>query len=928
MTMGNSLEKVEHLLLIDGSGFIFRAYHALPQLKKSDGTPTGAVAGYCNMLFKIVNEMEKFKPSHFAVVFDQKDKTFRSEIYPEYKANRPPPPEDLVPQFDLIREATRAFGIETIEQKGFEADDIIATLSKEANDIGAKVTIFSSDKDLMQLVSVKTSMYDPIKNTYIDINKVKEKFGVLPSQVIDVQSLVGDPVDNVPGVPGIGIKTASQLISTFNTVENLIENSNQIERLRIRDLISTNVDNIRMSKALVTLNKKVETNIEIDKLILKPISPEELINFTNFMELKTLSKRIENKYELNIDDESKIKDVTKNPKINVKNYETIISLEQLESWCVKIREQKFFAIDTETTSLNEFKAALVGISLCIKPGKACYIPIGHTEEETLQREKISIYSQLDLETVLHHLSPLFSDKNILKIGQNIKYDIKVLSKYGIRFSSVDDTMLMSNCIYGGLQKHNLDFLSTFLLNHEPIKIKDLLGSGKNALTFDKIPINIAACYAGEDADITLRVWEILKIKLVEQSVYSVYHNLDKPMISVLIKAELEGIKVNQSQLENLSKYFEKRINELERKIFKESGEEFNVGSPKQLGDILFIRLRLPDGKKNKSGAFQTSADILENLSVNGHSIAALVLEWRKISKLKSTYSDSLRSHVNPKTGRIHTSYNLAGTSTGRLSSSDPNLQNIPIRDEEGKKIRETFVSKKGSVLLSLDYNQIELRILAHMADVKELKNAFRKNIDIHSSTASQIFGVSLEQVDQSLRRKAKAINFGIIYGISAFGLANNLKISRSEAKLFIDNYFEKFPEIKTYMEKTVEFAKEFGFVRTLFNRKIHIKEINSKGPLGSFSERAAINAPIQGTASDIIKRAMIKIDDFLKKSETESKLLLQVHDELIFETSEVHVNNLLKNASDIMEKANLPYLKLEVPLKVEGGFGLNWSLAH
>ena len=929
--MGNNLEEVEHLLLIDGSGFIFRAYHALPPLIKSDGTPTGAVAGYCNMLFKILNEMEKFKATHLAVIFDQKDKTFRSDIYPEYKANRPPPPEDLVPQFDIIREATNAFGIISIEKKGFEADDLIATLSKKANDIGAKVTIFSSDKDLMQLVSEKTLMYDPIKNTYINIDKVKEKFGVSPNKVIEVQSLIGDAVDNVPGVPGIGIKTASQLISNFNTVENLIDNNAQIDRQRIRDLILTNIDNIRMSKALVTLNKKVPTDIEINQLMLKPISPEKLINFTNFMELRTLSKRIENKYQLNIDSDPKESDGTESSIINAKDYETVISLEQLQNWCKKIRKQKYFSVDTETTSLDEMKAVLVGISMCVKPGEACYIPIGHSTGDTLTKEKcdyISIYSQLDLETVLQHLSPLFRDKTILKIGQNIKYDIKVLNKYGISFSSFDDTMLMSNCIYGGLQKHSLDFLSSFILNHEPIKIKDLIGSGKNALTFDKIPIHVATSYAAEDADITLRIWETLKIKLVEKSVYSVYHNLDKPMISVLLKAELEGIKVDQPQLENLSKYFEKKINELEKEIFKESRQEFNIGSPKQLGDILFKTLGLPNGKRNKSGAFQTSADILEHLSLNGHAIAILVLEWRKISKLKSTYTDSLRSHINPKTGRIHTSYNLAGTSTGRLSSSDPNLQNIPIRDEEGRKIREAFVSKRGSVLLSLDYNQIELRILAHMADVKELKNAFRKNIDIHSSTASQIFGVSLEKVDSSLRRKAKAINFGIIYGISAFGLANNLKISRSEAKMFIDNYFEKFPEIKNYMEKTVGLAKEFGFVRTLFNRKIHFKDINAKGPLGSFSERAAINAPIQGTASDIIKRAMIKIDNFLENSEMESRLLLQVHDELIFETSEIHLNNLLKSASDIMEKANLPYLSLDVPLKVEGDYGLNWSKAH
>ncbi len=920
----NNLDLGKHLILVDGSGYIFRAYHALPPLKKSDGTPTGAVSGFCNMLFKLVNEIKEFEATHIAVVFDHKDKTFRTDIYKDYKANRPPPPEDLVPQFQLIREATEAFGFFAIDKKGYEADDIIATLAQNAAEEGATVTIFSSDKDLMQLVSNNIKMYDPIRNIFIDIEKVKEKFGVTPDKVIDVQALIGDKVDNVPGVPGIGVKTASSLISEFKNVETLVEKYTAINKERIKTLISSNIDNIVLSKKLVTLHKKVEIKISIGDLELTTLNLKKLLVFTKMMEFNALSKRISSQLEefnssgTSQGDQGEI--------IPSGNYQVIQTGDALNRWCKKIFKQKVFAIDTETTSLDTLSAEIVGISVCVGSGQACYIPIAHQTGQPEYKELEQ--NQLDRDMVLEKLRPLLADKSILKIGHNIKFDIKVLDKYGCQLNSFDDTMLMSHCINGGRQRHNLDSVVKSLLSLETIKLKDLIGSGKKEINFKNVPISLAANYAAEDADMTFRVWKVLKKDLVNQSVYSVYHNIDKPMVPVLVEAELKGVEVDRLQLQKLSQFFEKKLKELENEIFLMVGVRFNIASPKQLSEILFEKLKLPNGKKNKSGGFQTGAEILEDLSSKGFEIASHLLEWRKISKLKSTYSDSLTLHINSLTGRVHTSFNLAGTSTGRLSSSDPNLQNIPIRDAEGKKIREAFIAKKGARLLSLDYNQIELRLLAHIADVKGLKDAFKNNIDIHSSTASQIFKVPIENVDSSLRRKAKAINFGIIYGISAFGLSKNLKIARTEAQEFIDNYFKQFPEIKDYMIATVKTAKEYGFVKTLFNRKIHLPNIGTKGPAGGFAERAAINAPIQGSASDIIKRAMIKIHTFLKTSNLNADLLLQVHDELIFEISNNTIDEIQNKASNIMERATLPYLDLDVPLKVEGGQGVNWYLAH
>ena len=920
----NNLNSGKHLILVDGSGFIFRAYHALPPLTKSDGTPTGAVSGYCNMLFKLINELKEFKATHIAVVFDHKDKTFRSNIYPDYKANRPPPPDDLVPQFQLIRDATEAFGFLAIDKKGYEADDIIATLAKNATDEGAIVTIFSSDKDLMQLVSDDIKMYDPIRNIFIDIDRVREKFGVTPDKVIDVQALIGDKVDNIPGVPGVGVKTASSLISEFQTVENLVKKYEAIDKDRIRNLISDNIDKIILSKKLVTLLKTVEIDTNLQDLELATLNLNKLLVFTKLMELNTLSKRISSQLE-----EFNSSNISKDDQIELipsEKYEIISTEDDLNRWCEEILKQKFFAIDTETTSLDTLSAEIVGISLCIGIGKACYIPVAHEADQPEHRDLKE--KQLDRDIVLRRLQPILADESILKIGHNIKYDIKVLYKYKCYVNSFDDTMLMSHCINGGRQRHSLDSIAKDLLNHETIKLKDLIGSGKKELNFKNVPISLAADYAAEDADMTFRAWKILKKELIKQSVYSVYQNIDKPMVPVLIDAELKGITVDKEQLRRLSQFFEKKLRELETKIFSIVGVEFNIASPKQLGEVLFEKLNLPGGKKNKSGGFQTGADILEDLSAKGFEIASYLLEWRKMSKLKSTYSDSLMLHINNFTGRVHTSFNLAGTSTGRLSSSDPNLQNIPIRDTEGKKIRETFIAKEGAELLSLDYNQIELRLLAHIADVKGLKDAFKNNIDIHASTASQIFKVAFEKVDASLRRKAKAINFGIIYGISAFGLSRNLKITRTEAQEFIDDYFRQFPEIRDYMNTTVETAKKTGFVTTLFNRKIHLPNIGTKGPIGGFAERAAINAPIQGSASDIIKRAMIKIHEFLKSSELDAHLLLQVHDELIFETNKDVIDKIQNRASKIMEQATLPYLDLDVPLKVEGGHAINWYLAH
>ena len=929
--------KGHHLHLIDGSGFIFRAYHALPPLtRKSDGLPVGAVSGFCNMLFKIIEDQKGSNaPTHLVVVFDAKGKTFRSDIYPEYKMNRPPAPEDLVPQFPLTRDATRAFGLACIEQEGFEADDIMATLAIQARDAGGHVTIVSSDKDLMQLVGNGVEMYDAMKNKRIGSEQVVEKFGVGPNRVIDVQSLAGDSVDNVPGAPGIGIKTAALLINEYGDLDSLLERASEIKQPKRRETLIDNADQIRTSRDLVTLKTDMKMDCDLDDFAVHAPDPEVMLKFLSEMEFRTMSARIANKFgvsapEIKASDKSNAENniiELKHIPINTKNYELIDNINDLNRWVKKIYQRGYVAVDTETTGLNDMIVDLVGICLSVEIGEACYIPLGHTDGEGDLFGGASLCSgQINLEEALTILRPVLQDPSIIKIGQNIKYDTKIFARYNVNLTPVDDTMLLSYAINGGKHNHGMDYLSERYLDHKPISIKSLLGSGKSAITFDKVPISDAVNYAAEDADITLRLWKLFKPMLHANSVTKVYEKLERPLIPVLAKMEMDGIKVDRNTLSRMSNNFAQSMSGLEAEIYDLAGQSFNVGSPKQLGEILFDKLELPGGKKGKTGAYGTGVDVLEDLASEGYELPVKVLDWRQMSKLKSTYTDALQGHINPNTGRVHTSYVISGASTGRLSSTDPNLQNIPIRSEAGRKIREAFIAEEGNVLLSLDYSQIELRILAHIAKIDTLKQAFHEGQDIHALTASQMFNVPLENMDPMIRRQAKAINFGVIYGISGFGLARNLRIPRKEAQSFIDTYFERFPGIRTYMDETVSFAKENGYVETLFGRKVHTSEINAKGPQAGFAKRAAINAPIQGTAADIIRRAMVRMPDAIAYLPV--KMLLQVHDELIFEVSKDALNETTEVVRKIMEKASEPVVKLDVPLVVDAGFGSNWADAH
>ena len=929
--------KGHHLHLIDGSGFIFRAYHALPPLtRKSDGLPVGAVSGFCNMLFKIIEDQKGSNaPTHLVVVFDAKGKTFRSDIYPEYKMNRPPAPEDLVPQFPLTRDATRAFGLACIEQEGFEADDIMATLAIQARDAGGHVTIVSSDKDLMQLVGNGVEMYDAMKNKRIGSEQVVEKFGVGPNRVIDVQSLAGDSVDNVPGAPGIGIKTAALLINEYGDLDSLLERASEIKQPKRRETLIDNADQIRTSRDLVTLKTDMKMDCDLDDFAVHAPDPEVMLNFLSEMEFRTMSARIANKFgvsapEIKASDKSNAENniiELKHIPINTKNYELIDNINDLNRWIKKIYQRGYVAVDTETTGLNDMIVDLVGICLSVEIGEACYIPLGHTNGEDDLFGGASLCSgQINLEEALTILRPVLQDPSIIKIGQNIKYDTKIFARYNVNLTPVDDTMLLSYAINGGKHNHGMDYLSERYLDHKPISIKSLLGSGKSAITFDKVPISDAVNYAAEDADITLRLWKLFKPMLHANSVTKVYEKLERPLIPVLAKMEMDGIKVDRNTLSRMSNNFAQSMSGLEAEIYDLAGQSFNVGSPKQLGEILFDKLELPGGKKGKTGAYGTGVDVLEDLASEGYELPVKVLDWRQMSKLKSTYTDALQGHINPNTGRVHTSYVISGASTGRLSSTDPNLQNIPIRSEAGRKIREAFIAEEGNVLLSLDYSQIELRILAHIAKIDTLKQAFHEGQDIHALTASQMFNVPLENMDPMIRRQAKAINFGVIYGISGFGLARNLRIPRKEAQSFIDTYFERFPGIRTYMDETVSFAKENGYVETLFGRKVHTSEINAKGPQAGFAKRAAINAPIQGTAADIIRRAMVQMPDAI--AHLPVKMLLQVHDELIFEVNKDALSETTEVVRKIMEKASEPVVKLDVPLVVDAGFGSNWADAH
>jgi len=933
----NDFGKGHHLHLIDGSGFIFRAYHALPPLtRKSDGLPIGAVSGFCNMLYKFVEDQKGIDaPTHVAVIFDAKGKTFRSDIYPDYKANRPPAPEDLVPQFPLTRDATRAFNLSCIEQPGLEADDIIATLATQARDRGGRVTIISSDKDLMQLVGNGVDMLDAMKNKRIDSDGVFEKFGVKPDRVIDVQSLAGDSVDNVPGAPGIGVKTAALLINEYGDLESLLERASEIKQPKRKDTLINFADQIRISRDLVTLKVDADIEVSLEELEVKEPDSTELLKFLNEMEFRTLTNRIAVK--LGVDapvNEQKTGQGSEGSSINTNimsfdsvDYSCVQELGTLQNWISKISERGWVAVDTETTGLDDMVAELVGICLCVEVGEACYIPLNHKsgDDDLFGGSKLAP-NQLPLQKVLELLKPIFEDPAIIKIGQNIKYDMKILSRYNIDIFPIDDTMLLSYALNGGAHNHGMDSLSSRYLDHSPISIKSLLGSGKSAITFDQLSIAEAVDYAAEDADITLRLWKLFKPLLHKSRVTKVYEILERPLVSVLAEMEQNGIKVDRDTLSRMSNSFAQKMAGLEDEIFKAAGRSFNVGSPKQLGEILFDEMEIPGGKKGKTGAYATGADVLEDLIVEGYDFPSKVLDWRQLSKLKSTYTDALQDHINVDTGRVHTSYSMAGTSTGRLSSTDPNLQNIPIRTEDGRRIREAFICDEGSVLLSLDYSQIELRILAQIADIDSLKEAFYQGQDIHALTASQMFDVPLDKMDPMIRRQAKAINFGIIYGISGYGLARNLRIPRKEAQAFIEKYFERFPGIKDYMESTVSFAKENGYVQTLFGRRIHTPEINTRGPQAGFSKRAAINAPIQGTAADIIRRAMIKMPGMIKQ--LPAKMLLQVHDELLFEVRKDAVDETISIVKDVMETASLPALEMSIPLTVDAGQGCNWAEAH
>ncbi|MCA3441980.1 MAG: DNA polymerase I [Rhodobacter sp.] len=936
--MAQSFGKGNHLHLIDGSAFIFRAYHALPPLtRKSDGLPIGAVAGFCNMLFRYVENNKKGDtPTHVAVIFDHSSKTFRNEIYPLYKANRPDLPEELRPQFPLTREATRAFNVACIETEGFEADDIIATLACRARDAGGRVTILSSDKDLMQLVGDGVDMLDPMKNRTIGIAEVEEKFGVRPDRVVDVQALTGDPVDNVPGAPGIGVKTAALLIREFGDLETLLARAAEIRQDKRRQTLIDHADQIRLSKQLVQLDCNAPLDFTLDALEVKEPEPDVLMGFLEAMEFRTLTRRVADSLKLAVpaaavitpapDDAAPVIHIAPQP-FNNAEYEAVRDTAALAAWIALIRERGHVAIDTETTSLDEMRAELVGISLCVEAGHACYIPLLHRQGGGDLFGAVDLVDgQLPLETALAMLKPVLEDDSILKIGQNMKYDAKIFARHGIAVTPIDDTMLMSYAMHAGLHGHGMDALSEQYLGHVPIPIKSLLGSGKGMVTFDRVPVDDAVKYAAEDADVTLRLWKTFRPQLHKAQVTTVYETLERPLVPVLAAMEMAGVQVDRDTLSRLSNAFAQKMAGLEAEIHALAGESFNVGSPKQLGEILFDKFSLPGGVKGKTGAYATGADVLEDLAAEGHDLPARVLDWRQLSKLKSTYTDALQDHINPETGRVHTSYSLTGAVTGRLASTDPNLQNIPVRSEEGRRIREAFVAPPGKMLVSLDYSQIELRILAHIADIPALKQAFRDGQDIHAMTAAEMFNVPIEGMDPMIRRQAKAINFGVIYGISGFGLARNLRIPRADAQGFIDRYFERFPGIREYMEATVAFARQTGYVQTLFGRRIHTPEINARGPTAGFARRAAINAPIQGTAADVIRRAMIRMPHAI--ADLPATMLLQVHDELLFEVAEDAVDPVVAQVKEVMEGAAAPAVHLSVPLTVEAGSGATWAAAQ
>ncbi len=961
MPVKRPVDKSSHVFLVDASGFIFRAYHALPQLtRKSDGLPVGAISGFCNMLWKLLEDLKDGdQPTHFACIFDAGAITFRNELYTEYKAHRPDPPEDLIPQFPLVRRAAVAFGQPAIEMPGFEADDLIATYSRQASKLGARVSIVSADKDLMQLVDDRICMLDTVKDRKICAPEVFEKFGVSPDKVIDVQALCGDSVDNVPGVPGIGIKTAAQLIQEYGDLETLLARAGEIKQPKRRETLLTNADAARISKVLVTLKDDVPVTITLDEIGVSDPDPGPLLAFLEEMEFRTLSKRVGETLGgtatvAPAGEAAAPAPAAKKPAasatnagangaavstkpvedealpFNLDGYETVQTLDRLKEWVIAAREQGFVAVDTETDGVNAALAKLVGVSLALGPNKACYIPLAHgTKGDLLSGERPQ---QIEMHDALAMLKPMLEDPAVLKIGQNIKYDLSIFGNHGITVGPIDDTMLMSFVLEAGQHNHGMDELSELHFGHKPISYKDVTGSGKTQITFDQAPLDAATRYAAEDADVTFRLWRKLKPRLSLEGVAALYETQDRKLIPVVAEMERAGVLIDSDRLSRLSGEFAQKMGALEAEAHEMVGRSFNLGSPKQIGDILFGEMNLGENvgvKKTKTGAWATGADTLEDLAAEGHALPRVLLDWRMFSKLRSTYTETLRESINPSTGRVHTSYSLAGAQTGRLASTDPNLQNIPIRTEEGRKIREAFIAQPGHVLISADYSQIELRLLAHVANIPSLRQAFLDGVDIHAMTASEMFNVPVKGMDPMIRRRAKAINFGIIYGISAFGLARQLSIPRDEANTYIKNYFQKFPGIRDYMETYRAFGREHGYVSTIFGRKVWLPQIKAANPAErNFGERQAINAPLQGSAADIIKRAMIRVPKALTDAGLKAKMLLQVHDELLFEAPEKEAKKVIAIAKEVMEKATLPVLELNVPLVVEAAFAKSWAEAH
>ena len=922
----SSIKKTDHFYLIDGSGYIFRAYYALPPLsRKSDGLPTGAVSGFCSMLFKLLEDSRSddsiHRPTHFAVIFDSARKNFRNDIYSEYKANRSEAPEDLAPQFEYIRKSVEAFNLPSIELSNYEADDLIATYTKQIIKVGAKVTVISSDKDLMQLVSDKVRLYDPMKSKVLGEKEVVEKFGVKPDQVIDVQSLAGDSSDNIPGVPGIGIKTASELINKYKTLDVLLKKADEIPQNKRRETLLANKDKALLSRQLVTLKDDVPVKDKLSSFLLKEVQKEKLYDFLRKMEFNKLLSRAISFYGETGKKKSELNTTkTQSSKINTKAYESIINEKSLDKWLKILNEQSVIAVDTETSSLNPLEADLIGVSFSYAPNKACYIPLAHKNIKSLKKK-----------LVLEKIKPILEDPSIKKVGQNIKFDFIVLKQNGIEVNPIEDTMLISYTLDAGSNRHNLDTLSEIHLEHKTISYKELVGTGKNKLNFSDIELDKATEYAGEDADVTLRLYNHLKSRLNEEKLNKVYESFEKPMVQLLSKMEFNGIKVDDLYLKKLSKKFEDKIRKIEKEIYSIAGKEFNIGSPKQLGEIIYNELKIAKSKKTKKGSLATNANILEDLALTEHKFPKLILEWRQISKLKNTYSDALQDHISKKTKRVHTSFLLAATNTGRLASSDPNLQNIPIKSEEGREIRKAFIADKKNILISADYNQIEMRILADIADVKELKRAFKNNEDVHCLTASQVFNVPINKVNDDLRRKAKTINFGIIYGITQYGLAKQISVSNQEALDFINSYFKNFPEIKDYMSSTISICRKQGYVSNIFGRRIHLRGINDKNfSIRSFQERAAINAPIQGSAADIVRLAMIKINKLIENDKKlQTKMLLQIHDELIFECLEKDAMYIKKTIKEAMISiSNSEYHMFSIPLDVHVNSGYNWGEIH